>query len=56
MGFQVKGTAGLLVVAKNRGMIQAVRPYLEGMIQGGYFLGPNLVAAYLCAAGEASTS
>lgn len=55
-GLQVKGTAGLLVEAKNRGMIETVRPYLDGMIQGGYFLGPNLVAACLNAAGEASTS
>jgi hypothetical protein len=52
-GFQVKGTAGLLVEAKNRGMIETVRPYLIGMIQGGYFLGPNLVAACMVAAGEA---
>lgn len=51
-GLQVKGTAGLLVEAKNRGLIVAVRPCLEAMIQGGYFLGPNLVAACLAAAGE----
>ena len=51
-GLQVKGTAGLLLEAKNRGMIEAVRPGLEAMIQGGYFLGPNLVAACLAAAGE----
>jgi hypothetical protein len=51
-GLQVKGTAGLLIEAKSRGMIDAVRPYLEGMIEGGYFLGPALVAACLTAAGE----
>ncbi len=51
-GLQVKGTAGLLVEAKNRGLIVAVKPCLEAMIQGGYFLGPNLVAACLAAAGE----
>lgn len=51
-GLQVKGTAGLLVEAKNRGLIKVVRPCLEAMIQGGYFLGPNLVAACLAAAGE----
>lgn len=51
-GLQVKGTAGLLVEAKNRGLIESVRPCLEAMIQGGYFLGPNLVAACLAAAGE----
>jgi len=52
-GLQVKGTAGLLVEAKNRGIIETVRPCLEGMIQAGYFLGPNLVAACLAAAREA---
>lgn len=51
-GLQVKGTAGLLVEAKKRGLIEAVRPRLEAMIQRGYFLGPNLVAACLDAAGE----
>jgi len=52
-GLTVKGTAGLLVEAKNRGLIETVRPCLEGMIRGGYFLGPKLVAACLAAAGEA---
>lgn len=51
-GLDVKGTAGLLVEAKKRGMIEVVKPYLEGMIQGGYHLGPNLVAVCLTAAGE----
>ncbi|WP_367874232.1 DUF3368 domain-containing protein [Luteolibacter sp. Populi] len=51
-GLQCKGTAGLLVEAKSRGLIGAVKPCLEGMIQGGYFLGPALVAACLSAAGE----
>lgn len=51
-GLKVKGTAGLLLEAKSRGLISAVRPALAGMIQGGYFLGPNLVAACLHAAGE----
>jgi predicted nucleic acid-binding protein len=51
-GLNVKGTAGLLVEAKHCGLIQAVKPYLNGMIQGGYFLGSNLVSAWLDAAGE----
>lgn len=51
-GLQVKGTAGLLVEAKNCGHIELVRPCLEGMIKGGYFLGPNLVGACLAAAGK----
>lgn len=52
-GLHVKGTAGLLVEAKRRGLITTVKPHLEGMITGGYFLGPNLVAACLKAADEA---
>jgi hypothetical protein len=51
-GLQVKGTAGMLIEAKKRGMIQTVRPHLEGMMRGAYFLGPNLVAACLAKAGE----
>lgn len=51
-GINVKGTAGLLVEAKRRDLIQAVKPCLYGMIQGGYFLGPNLVSSCLDAAGE----
>lgn len=49
---EVKGSCGLLVEAKARGHIEKVRPYLEGMIHGGYFIGPHLMAACLAAAGE----
>jgi predicted nucleic acid-binding protein len=52
-GLTVKGTAGLLVEAKSRGLIEKVEPHLDGMIRGGYFLGPKLVASCLMAAGEA---
>lgn len=53
-GLSVKGTAGLLIEAKRRGLIETVKPYLDGMIRGGYFLGPKLVSSCLEAAGEAS--
>jgi len=33
-GLEVKGSAGLLVEAKNRGLIESVKPHLEGMIRG----------------------
>ncbi len=46
------GTGGLLVAAKQRGLIGAVRPMLEGMQAGGYHLGPALVAECLRRAGE----
>jgi predicted nucleic acid-binding protein len=48
----VIGTGGLLVAAKRRGLIRAVRPMLEQMQAGGYFLGPSLVAECLRRAGE----
>ena len=51
-GLEVKGSCGLLVEAKARGQIEKVRPYLEGMVHGGYFISPSLMAACLAAAGE----
>jgi predicted nucleic acid-binding protein len=39
----VKGTAGLLVLAKRRGLVPAVRPLLETMRAGGYYLAESLV-------------
>jgi uncharacterized protein len=48
----VKGTAGLLVDAKKKGIIPLVAPHLDGMIKAGYFLGPSLVEACLKAANE----
>jgi len=34
-----------LVEAKNHGMIESVKPHPEGVIRGGYLLGPILVAS-----------
>jgi len=48
----VIGTGGLLVAAKQRGLIGAVGPLLQGMLAGGYHLGPALVAECLRRAGE----
>ena len=42
-----EGLALLLFV-----VCEEVRSYLDGMIQGGYYIGPNLFAACLSAAGE----
>jgi len=51
-GLEVKGTCGLLVAAKHRGLVSAVKPLLEGMRAKGYFLGPQLVAECLRQCGE----
>jgi len=43
LGSSVRGTLGLILLAKNRGMIPAARPVLEDLIRGGmYPSGPTL--------------
>ena len=51
-GLQVKGTCAVLVAAKNRGLISAVRPLLETMRARGYYLGPQVVTEALRLARE----
>ena len=51
-GVSVVGVAGLLLVAKSRGMLSAVGPVLEEMSRAGYFLSPRLVSEVLTRAGE----
>lgn len=51
-GLTVKGTCSLLVEAKRRQLIPTVRPALESMIAGGYFIGPQLMAECLRRAAE----
>lgn len=48
----VKGTCALLVEGKRRQLIPQVRPALEAMLAGGYFIGPQLKAECLRQAGE----
>ncbi|HWB05420.1 MAG TPA: DUF3368 domain-containing protein [Verrucomicrobiales bacterium] len=49
---EVRGTCALLVEAKRRSLISTVKPPLEAMRAGGYFIGPMLVAECLRRAGE----
>ena len=51
-GLAVKGTCAVLLEAKARGLIAAVRPALDAMIAGGYFIGPQLSAECLRRAAE----
>jgi predicted nucleic acid-binding protein len=51
-GLSVKGTCALLVEGKRRRLIIQVRPALEAMLAGGYFIGPQLKAECLRQAGE----
>ena len=52
-GLHVAGTLGLLVRAKQRGLLVAVRPCLEGLKQAGFYTTPALIARVLKQAGEA---
>lgn len=46
------GTAGLLVLAKQAGAVDKVRPLLLALRDGGYFLSDRLVEAVLAQSGE----
>jgi len=51
-GLRVKGTVGVLVSAKRGGLVDAVRPLLEALVEAGYFLAPELVERACLEAGE----
>lgn len=52
-GVAVVGSAGVLLAAKQRGLIEHVRPILERWQGYGYFLSPSLIANVLHRAKEA---
>jgi len=49
---RVRGTCGLLVSAKKRGLLATVRPALEAMRAQGYFISDALAEECLRRAGE----
>lgn len=53
-GLEVVGTLGLLLRAKNLGIISVLRPFVDRMRQGGDWFDLKLVEELLRAAGEAS--
>ena len=48
----VVGTAGLLVIAKERGLISAVQPHLDALISNRFFLSRQVYELILRKAGE----
>ncbi|HEV8241826.1 MAG TPA: DUF3368 domain-containing protein [Thermoanaerobaculia bacterium] len=48
----VHGSAGILVIAKRAGLVNAVRPLLDLMVARGYYLSRRLVEQATAAAGE----
>ncbi|MDD5335735.1 MAG: DUF3368 domain-containing protein [Rhodoferax sp.] len=51
-GLNVKGTAGILVEAKRRGLISSVRPQLLELRTAGYFIADGVILAACKAAKE----
>jgi predicted nucleic acid-binding protein len=51
-GLEVRGTCAVLIHAKRCSLLPAVRPVIEKMIAGGYYIGPQLQAECIRQAGE----
>jgi predicted nucleic acid-binding protein len=51
-GLAVKGSAGILVESKRRGLLPKIRPLLESMTRKGYFLSARLIETACQEAGE----
>lgn len=52
LGLRVAGVLGLLVLSKQRGLIPAVQPLLEGLLRAGFRADPDLVERILRRVGE----
>jgi predicted nucleic acid-binding protein len=52
LGLTMTGTLGILVRAKQEGMIDLVRPYIELLLAGGIYLSDALIDHALALAGE----
>jgi len=51
-GLPTIGTVGLLVLAKQKKHLAAIKPLLDELTRSGYFLGESLIVSALTAAGE----
>jgi predicted nucleic acid-binding protein len=52
LGLDLIGSAEVIGLAKNQGLISAARPLLEKMVASGYFIGPAILCAVLASVGE----
>ena len=52
LNIQTQGTLGLVLVAKQQGLVPAVRPVLEQLKQAGMYMSDPLVNHILAAAAE----
>lgn len=54
LGLKLTGTAGILIAAKRKGLIQEIKPYLDQLPQFGFYLAPSHKSLILEKAGEQS--
>lgn len=52
LGLPVTGTLGVLILAKRRGLVPAIRPLMDALVAVKFRLGPNLYRQLLARAGE----
>ena len=52
LNLKLTGTLGILLQAKQRGYVTAVKPLIERLVQGGIRLGDDVIAEALRLAGE----
>lgn len=53
LGLPVIGTLGVLILGKDRGLIDAVQPHAEALIRAGFYVAPTIYRDALRTAGEA---
>jgi len=51
-GLRVTGVLGLLVLAKTQGLVPAIKPFCDRLMQGGAWYAPGLVKRILAGVGE----
>ena len=51
-GLRVTGVLGLLALAKNTGLISAMKPYCDQLMKGGAWYSPELIKRVLSGVGE----
>jgi uncharacterized protein len=52
LGLTIRGTAGVLVMAKEAGLLNAVRPEIDALLQWGFHFAPAIIEGALLRAGE----
>jgi predicted nucleic acid-binding protein len=52
LGVPLTGTLGIILRAKQAGLVEAARPLVEDLVRKGAYLSPHLIAAALATVGE----